>query len=367
MSKLETMAHMYLFNPPHNWRRILAQNPPVLPRYWPRLIRMQASGWLVEPLRWREAREYHSVVAHTPVHPQPIFIMGLWRSGTTHLHNLMGLDPNLGYATTLQCLAPSFVIKNQAIMRQLFARLMPEHRPFDAVRVELDMPQEEEVAVANLTPHSYYNYWFFPRQIRPLYEKYMRLRTLTPKEYEEWRSAYLWVLRQTSYLQGGKPLVLKSPTNLTRVRELLKLFPEARFIEIIRRPLRTWLSYQHLQKVLLNMHRLEECDRHAMIQDELYVFTESMRQWLEEKSLIPSDRLVSVRYEDLVADPVRELQRIYEALGLSTHDVLPRWQNYLASIAGYQTNRLQASEEDARLARQHFAFLYETGGYSPDW
>lgn len=367
MNKLETLAHMYLFNPPPNWMRILAQNPPILPRYWPRLARMQFSGWLVEPLRWQESRAYHPVIARTPVHPQPIFIMGLWRSGTTHLHNLLGLDPNLGYATTLQCLAPNFVIRNQAIMRQLFARVMPKHRLFDNMRVELDMPQEEELAVANLTPHSYYNYWLFPRRMRPLYEKYMRLRALTPQEYEEWRSAYLWVLRQTSYLQGGKPLVLKSPTNLTRVRELLKLFPEARFIEITRRPLRTWLSYRHLERVLLNMHHLQEYDRDVMMQDELYVFTESMRQWLDEKRLIPSGRLVSVRYEDLVANPLLELQRAYEALGLSSREAMPRWKEYLAKISGYKTNHFQVSEQDIGLARQHFGFLYEAGGYLPDW
>lgn len=367
MNKLETFAHMYLFNPPPNWRRILSQNPRVSPRYWPRLARMQLSGWLVEPLRWQEEREYRDVVARAPLHPQPIFIMGLWRSGTTHLHNLMGLDPNLGYATTLQCLAPSFVIKNQAVMRRLFSKVMPPTRLFDNMRVELDMPQEEELAVANLTPHSYYNYWFFPRQMRFLYEKYMRLRTLTPQEYEEWRSAYFWVLRQTSYMQGGRQLVLKSPTNLTRTRELLKLFPEARFIEIIRRPLRTWLSYRHLEKVLLDLHHLQPYDRDEVMQDELYVFTESMRQWLEEKALIPSHRLVSVRYEDLVADPLRELQRIYEALGLSTREVLPRWKEYLSSIAGYQTNRFQVREQDGALARQYFSFMYEAGGYSPDW
>ncbi|PWH17274.1 MAG: hypothetical protein DDG60_02505 [Anaerolineae bacterium] len=367
MSKIETLAHMYLFNPPHNWRRILAQNPRVLPRYWPRLARMQLSGWLAEPLRWQEVRQYHDVVARTPLHPQPIFIMGLWRSGTTHLHNLMGLDPNLGYATTLQCLAPSFVIKNQAVMRRFFSKILPANRIFDNMRVEMDMPQEEELAVANLTPHSYYNHWFFPRQMRSLYDKYMRFQTLTPREYEEWRSTYLWVLRQTTYLQGGKRLVLKSPTNLTRTRELLKLFPEARFIEIIRRPLRTWLSYRHLQKVLYAMHHLQPYNLDEVMQDELYVFTETMRQWLAEKALIPSAQLVSVRYEDLVADPLRELQRIYEALGLSTSEVLPRWKEYLASIAGYQTNHFQVKEQDAALARQHLAFLYEAGGYKPDW
>lgn len=367
MNKIETIAHMYLFTAPHNWQRILAQNPRVQARYWPRLTRMRFSGWLVEPLRWREQREYFDVIARIPIHPQPIFIMGLWRSGTTHLHNLLGLDPGLGYASTMQCLAPSFIIKNQAVMRQLFNRVMPKHRLFDNMRVELDMPQEEEIALANLSQHSYYNYWLFPRQMRPLYEKYMRLRGLSPQEYDEWRAAYLWVLRQTSYLQGGKPLVLKSPTNLTRARELLKLFPGARFVEITRNPLRTWLSYLHLEKVLMRLHHLQDYDLALMRQDELHVFTESMRQWQEEKALIPEGQLVSARYEDLVTNPLHELQRIYEALGLSAREAMPRWQQYLAGIAGYKTNHFEAREQDLNTAREHFGFMYDAGGYLPDW
>ncbi|MCS6993703.1 MAG: sulfotransferase [Anaerolineales bacterium] len=367
MKNVEALAHAYIFNPPANWKRILAQNPRVAPRYWPRLARMQLTGWLVEPLRQREAREYHDVVARTPVHPQPIFIMGLWRSGTTYLHHLMGMDPNLGYATTLQCLIPGTVLKYGPVMQRFFSKFLPKTRPFDNVSVELDTPQEEELAVANLFPYSQYHSWMFPQRSRLIYEKYMRLNGLTSEEYREWRSAYLWVLRQTSYLQGGKPLVLKSPTNLTRVRALLELFPEARFIEIVRNPLRTWLSYQHLQNFLLRMHHLQDYQRAHTREDELYIFTESIRQWYADKALIPVGHLVSVRYEDLVAHPLREMQRIYEALGLSSHEVLPRWKQYLAGVADYKTNRLQASEEEIKLARQHFAFLYEAGGYTPDW
>lgn len=367
MSKLETLAHIYLFNSPHNWRRILAENGPVKRRYWPRLARMQLLGWLTEPIRRRSERMHGEAIARMPIHPQPIFIMGLWRSGTTHLHNLMGLDPALGYASTMQCLAPSLVAGNEAIMRRLFSGILPKHRIFDNVKVNLDSPQEEEAAMANLFPQSYYNYWLFPSRTRLLYEKYMRLRGLAPQEYEEWRWGYLWLLRQTSYLQHGKQLVLKSPTNLTRTRELLAMFPEARFVEIQRNPLRVWLSYQHLQRVLLRMHCIEDLDEAQFFADSLYVFTESMRQWLEEKRLIAPDRLISVKYEDLVANPLQTLQRIYDALGLPTKEVLPRWQDYLAQINGYRTNRLQASARDIEIARQHFGFLYEAGGYSPDW
>jgi len=365
MRKIETFAHLYMFTSPNNWRRILRQNPTVRVRYWPRLMRMRLLGWLVEPLRWQEQARYRDVIQKTQVHPSPVFIMGLWRSGTTHLHNLLGLDDSFGYASTLQCLAPNFIIGQRELMRRLLNGLMPKTRLFDNMEAGLDLPQEEEVAMANLSPHCFYGYWLFPSQMRFLFEKYMRLTGLSAREYQEWQRDYLMLLKQTSYLQQGKPLILKSPTNLTRTRELLKLFPDARFIEIQRHPLRTWLSFLHLQNVLLRMHRLEDIDDQQVVQNSLHVFTHAMQQWLDEKSLIPAQNLVSVRYEDLVSDPLHELQRIYEAFNLSTRHVLPRWQEYLARIAGYQTNRFTPSEADLEIARKHFGFLYEAGNYSP--
>lgn len=367
MKAIEDLAHAYMFTPPSNWRRLLAQYAPVAPRYWPRLVWMQLPGWLLEPFRRREMREYHHVVARTAIHPQPVFVMGLWRSGTTYLHHLLGLDPRLGYPTSLQCLMPGTIIKYGPGMKKWLSKFLPKTRPFDNVNVELDTPQEEELAVANLSPYSPYHAWIFPQRARMIYQKYMWMQGLTPEEYQGWRADYLWVLRQTSYLNGGKPLVLKSPTNLTRVRVLLELFPQARFIEIVRNPMRTWLSFRHLQKMLRRMHSLQDSSPERLLEDELYVFTQSMRQWYEDRALIPAGQFISVRYEDLVANPLGELQRIYEMLGLSTQEVLPRWKAYLTKNADYKTNRFQTNEQDVRIAREHFGFLYEAGRYAPDW
>ncbi len=356
---------MYLFTSPQNWDAVLRANPPVSARYRFKLARMRLTSFLAEPLRRYEQAHYQQAIMQVPLHPQPVFIMGLWRSGTTHLHNLMALDPNYGYASTLQCLAPLFVVSQAAIMRRALKGLMPNHRVFDNMSVDLDGPQEEELALATISPHSYYTYWFFPSRIPLLFEKYMRLRSLSSQEWSEWRQSYLFILKQSTYLHGdSKPLLLKSPTNLTRTRVLLEMFPQAKFIEILRNPLRIWLSLLNMQKVLLRLHALEDYRWEEIVEAKRQVFVVSMQQWLEEKKLIPPENLVSVRYEDLVSQPVQTLEHIYEALGLSPQKARPRWQPYLQSLQGYQTNHLTASPADLAFARQHFEFLYDAGRYS---
>lgn len=365
MPRKEDFAHIYLFTSPQNWDAVLQANPSVSGSYRLKLARMRLTSFLAEPLRHYEQARYQQAILQTPLHPQPVFIMGLWRSGTTHLHNLMALDPNYGYATTLQCMAPHFVVSQAALMRRALTGLLPHHRVFDNMSVDLDGPQEEELALATISPHSYYTYWFFPSQTLPLFEKYMRLRGLSPQQWEEWRQAYLFILKQSTYLQGGnKPLLLKSPTNLTRTRALLEIFPQAKFIEILRNPLRIWLSLLNMQKVVLPMHALEGYRWEEIVEAKRHVFVTAMQQWLEEKKRIPPENLVSVRYEDLVSQPVSTLEHIYEALGLSPEQARPRWQPYLQSLQGYQTNRFTASPADLAFARQNFGFLYEAGQYA---
>ena len=45
------------------------------------------------------------------IDPTPLFILGHWRSGTTHMHNLLGKDPNHTYPTLWQVIFPdSFLV-----------------------------------------------------------------------------------------------------------------------------------------------------------------------------------------------------------------------------------------------------------------
>src|SRR5690242_7346190 len=64
----------------------------VAPAYWPRAAFMAAMGVLNSVLYRYEDRAYGQEVARAEIKP-PLFILGHWRSGTTHLHNLLATDP----------------------------------------------------------------------------------------------------------------------------------------------------------------------------------------------------------------------------------------------------------------------------------
>ncbi len=356
-------VNVFAFNALKNWQRVLRANPPVTPRYRPKLARFLITSILSEPFRLYEHRKYGEILSQVEICDDPIFIMGPARSGTTHLHNLLGLDPAFGYVSTLQGVAPGFVISSGTWLRRMVQSLLPETRPMDNVAISLDAPQEEEVAMANTSPHTFMHHLLFPQRSRDYFETYYVFRDIMPQMMAEWREDYLRVLSVATYLSGGKPLVIKSPINNGRVMHLLRLFPRARFINIQRDPMRILLSGRHMYRQILRPHQLQDISWEQVDENNLYFLSESMKIWEQDRKRIPANRIVTVRYEDLIAQPLQELQRIYESLGLSTTQVLPHWKTYLDSLKSYRSNRLDPTPEDIAAARDHLGFLFESWGY----
>ena len=86
--------------------RLLWQNDlRVPPRYWPKVAFAGLISLLSTPLRRIENVVCGRRVAEQPV-TAPLFIIGHWRSGTTHLHNLISIDPRFAFASFSQITIP---------------------------------------------------------------------------------------------------------------------------------------------------------------------------------------------------------------------------------------------------------------------
>jgi omega-hydroxy-beta-dihydromenaquinone-9 sulfotransferase len=134
--------------------------------------------------------------------------------------------------------------------------------------------------------------------------------------------------------------VLKSPGHTCRIKMLLDVFPDAKFVHIHRNPYAVFQSTQHtLRKVLpwWAMQRstiLEDLDERTIRQ-----FKQVYEVFFEEKELIPQDRFHDVSFENLEADPMGQVRRIYEALALPEfQDVEPTLRRYVESLTGYKKN-----------------------------
>ncbi|HEX3655515.1 MAG TPA: sulfotransferase [Pirellulales bacterium] len=283
----------------------------------------------------------------TQIEQPPIFVLGHWRSGTTLLHEMLVLDERHTSPSTYACLAPTHFLLTEDFARRWLNFLLPTHRPMDNMPTGWDRPQEEEFALCNLGLPSPYLTIAFPNE-PPHDPRYLTLEGLTAEELEHWKHVLLRFLRQVTY-RTPKRLVLKNPPHTSRIRALLEMFPDARFVHIVRDPLGIYNSTNKLWHALYVDQGLQT-PRFEGLDEFIFSTLEMMYDKFErDRELLAPGRLCELRYEDLVRDPAGELKHVYDELGLGSFDELrPKLDEYLASMTGYQTNRYAQPQPELR-------------------
>ncbi|MEK7795479.1 MAG: sulfotransferase [Candidatus Hydrogenedentota bacterium] len=324
-----------------------------------------ASSVLWSPLRILERLFVDPRVDKVNIEHPPIFILGHWRTGTTHLHNLMSLDPNLAHVTTFQTLAPECCVTGRYTLRPIMALNMPATRPMDNVALGIDLPQEDEFSLCNVTLCSMYNGFYFPRSLDRLFDRYVLFDGISTTEIDEWRTVYTRVLKKATYLARGKRLVLKNPVNTARIPQLLGLFPGAKFIFIHRNPYEIFHSTNKLFRSVIDQVGMQDIPAETIRAHVLRFFREMMTRYIETAPQAPRGDLVEVAYTDLITDPVREVTRIYRELGLSGIEAtLPLVKEYASKQQSYEPNRFTLAPDDADLIEREWGFAIEHWGYT---
>ncbi|MCW2276563.1 sulfotransferase [Rhodoblastus acidophilus] len=333
-------------------------------RFWPRLLLILLSALAVRPFCWLESVIYGRRIAAAAIAPPPVFIIGHWRSGTTHLHNLMSCDEHFGALTMFQALAPDCSLIGRRWLKPALNRILPARRPMDEMTWSVDSPQEEEVALGKTTLFSFYSVLLFPR----LAPRFARQRVLdldlNPKARADVARNYERLLKIATLHAPGRRLVLKNPVNTARVRLLLELFPGAKFIHIHRSPYEVFVSTRHLQRQMRALTELQQADD-AIVDETIFALYDGMmRRYLEDRRLIPKGDLAEVRFDDLERDPSGEIERIYATLGLPGFAAMrPELEAYLVSLRTYRKNTFSLAEADrARVARR-WAFAFSALDY----
>ncbi|UCF38793.1 MAG: sulfotransferase [Acidobacteriota bacterium] len=301
-----------------------------------------------------------------PHHPiarrAPIFIIGHWRSGTTYLHNLLTRDPRFCWPSLEYCIAPE-----GGLHRRIFAlaaqTCLPSHRPMDRVPIRLDAPQEEEWLLATRTSLSFNHCFFFPQSSALIFD-----RLLSPTEAVaiEWSETYHGLLRALACSAPEQTALLKSPGNAGRIPFLLENFPDARFVHIVRNPYEVFSSSVYLWERLLPWWSLQRYPDIDIVSNVLAFYQKLMRKYLSDRRAIAEDKLIEVRYEDLVTDPLGTLEIIYEGLRLTDFSgSKPFFEQFLISQQGYRRNRFQLPEKHRIEVNHAWNFSFKHWNYEP--
>lgn len=224
---------------------------------------------------------------------RPVFIVGMPRSGSTAFHRVLSEHPDLATTTHVTRKAPT----NYPLLK-LISLVVRDHKPGEAGTM-------------------------WDRYVRGD-DDVLRAADVTPESRRYYTTAVANVLR----LYHRSRFISKCPRNGMRMEFLREIFPDARFIHLIR------------DGRAVSRSVLEQRERSGDRMKWWDVRPIGWRQWENESPVaavahqwrsvvqfvhdvgqtMPSDQYMEIRYEDFTRDPVMLLGRVCSFMGVAWSD-----------------------------------------------
>jgi len=265
------------------------------------LVRLLCSRLFMQ----RDGQTYPSVMRQEI--REPLFIVGLPRSGTTLLHTLLALDPEHRVPLTWEVMTPSPPTRDNEKRRiqravqscNCFNWLAPTFRHVHPVGAEL--PQEcvslmaptfmsDQFDAMYYVPS--YRTWFFRQDLRPAYE-YHRC-----------------FLQHLQVRQSARRWVLKAPTHMFALPALLAVYPDALFVQTHRAPLDAMASVSSLITILRRVFS-DAVDPLIVCSEAIDYWSKTLDGFLQERRRLGEQRVCDVNYAEIRRDALGVMRRIY--------------------------------------------------------
>ncbi|MCX6247358.1 MAG: sulfotransferase [Bacteroidetes bacterium] len=302
----------------------------------------------------------------TKLRPQspPVFIIGFWRSGTTLLHNLLCQDPEAAYVTTFQTVFPNLMLTQSWWLKPLTNLFLPEKRPFDNVRMDMDFPQEEEFGMMNIQPHTLYKFFLYPAEFDRILEKELFTDKLPETELSKWKKDYSGMIAKAIFSTGGKRYIGKNPCNLTRIRLLKEMYPEAKFIFIHRDPYQVIESLYRFTLSIFPGVQLQDLPEGFGREKVARLYQKIMDTYLADRKKLSSSDLIEISMEEFIADKKGTLETIYKTFQLGDFNrALPGIEKFLSENPCPVHESYEPSPETRKLVNQYASTIASQLGY----
>jgi hypothetical protein len=338
------------------------------PRYWPRTMFTTSMSLMNSVISIREQNKYHQQLESIQI-DSPIFIIGHYRSGTTHLWKLITQDERFIFPYVTDSIFPNTLLTFQNVARKLAQWFGPDTRPQDDIKQSANSPLEEEFGICASTFLSIQLSRYFP-EYRDHFKYLLTMRDATAQERALWKDALRLFAKKLMYMKGtdDSTILFKAPTITAKIDLVLEAFPNARFIHIYRNPYRVFKSTVKMEKDTLPLCSFQSFHLENLEQYILWRYREMYEAFFATKPLIPEGHFTQIAYEDLVKDRAGAVERIYHDLNLTSFEGLkPRLQRYINAISDYETNDYDDLSTDKKREivdawRPCFeAFAYPTG------
>jgi hypothetical protein len=305
---------------------------------------------------------------YEPLPHPPLFILGYYRSGTTHLQELMLCDEQLAYLNFYQGFFPTAFSSTERVVRPVFDRIITAvgmKHPAHGVPFHFRLPAEDDVAMVASGSALAANWGqVYPRAFREIYGRYSLLQGISEAERQRLGDELHGLLCRLSRQEGGRRLLLKSPPHTGRLALLRERYPRAQFVFLHRDPYDVYASNLGLWRSFEDQH-LQKSPPELVSEHILWSYDQTHANYVRDKQGLGADQLVEVACAELMADPLGVVRRIDEQLGLGRFAALEgRYRAFLerehAPRARHELPPATKATVARRWARWFEAFGYES-------
>jgi hypothetical protein len=312
---------------------------------------LRLSRW-IDDLLWPE-------IARQKIE-EPVFIFGNARSGTTLLHSLMSLDGERFASMKLyQSIFCAVSVHRSIEALDRFDERVPGRPLRRLVRLinralfsgwegihemGIDKVEEDEsiFTFGLMTPAVVL--------ILPFLDELEGLTSLDDLPAEERRrfmDYYEDALRRHLFASGGERIFLnKNALFAPRLRSMCERFPDARFVYLVRHPFDAIPSFLNMFHSKWITHSPEIGADSPAARALAHLAIDYYRRAIDCRKFIPEDRFITVRYDDLVAQPRKTVDALYRRLGIDMSPTFrARLDQALASERGFSSGHSYSLEQ----------------------
>lgn len=306
--------------------------------------------------RWKE----HPEVLNKKI-IKPVIIVGLPRTGTTLLFNLLALDDRFQYLRAWEAVRPGLSVNTKRSVSKAIAEKNADVNFYAYLRPELkkihyitsQMPEECIPLLNNSFECNFFQLHFKVTRYSDWFCRHDHRRC-----YHYYRDQLKWLQRK----KNGRRWLLKSPFHLFAVSALYEIFPDALVLQTHRDPVAVIPSMSSLMYTYQSMTTYD-VDRKDIGMDVIELFSKPLQDML---TLREHDNLniLDIRYEDLVLNPIKVLEAIYRHMGESLNVAMKvAVENYVTKNPKDKYGRHDYCYDDygvtQEIIRSKFDFYYQ--------
>ena len=190
------------------------------------------------------------------------------------------------------------------------------------------------------------------------------MRNLDEKLVNKWKAEYRQMIKKACINVKGNWFISKSPSNMARIGMLHDMFPDAKFIFLYRDPYKTVESFFRFFHEVLPAIQLQ--DENGMLSRERLtrVYADMVRQYRDEKHIIPEENLMEIKFEEFSKDPLKALKGIFTRFGIpGLEEAMPHFKHYLEDVSQFRQTKYEVTGETIHYVNDFAGDIVDWLGY----